>query len=223
MAVILGIETSGAQCSISIMEDEESLLFSVLFLPNGQAQILSSMILAAFGSVGKSIKDCSLVAVGKGPGSYTGLRIGASVAAGICFGLNIPILGVSSLENLDFQMREVYPDFDFYLPAFDARRTEVYFYFSSKSGFSVKEAQADKLENTDFVSISEGRSVLVGGDGALKIMNWYSNPSSWKSGGEFFPTADVTARLGYQRFLKQDFEILQSFEPEYLKPVYITG
>jgi tRNA threonylcarbamoyladenosine biosynthesis protein TsaB len=222
MALILGIETSGSYCSISFNEDGKTIFSSGLFLPNGQAQILVPMIQAGFNFIEKSVDQCSLVAVGKGPGSYTGLRIGASVAAGLCFGLDLPITGISSLENLFHQMKVQSPGYDFYIPAFDARRNEIYFSIFSKDGTQVMEPQAVDLNEIDFRKICGDSSVFLGGDGSLKIMDVYGSPEAWHHDPDFVPEAKITAKIGYQKYLDLDFEKPTHFEPEYVKPVYFS-
>lgn len=178
---------------------------------------------SALQSISCRKSDLSAVVVGKGPGSYTGLRTGVAFAKGLCLGLGIPLIAVGALENLQYQMRKRHPDFEVYLPLLDARRDEVYLGMFDPDGQTLLSARALVLPDPQILQMAENRKVLLGGNGATKGMALFSNPSAWQSAPDVEPTADISCVLAMEKWISRDFEPLDSFEPDYLKPVFIKS
>ncbi|MDQ3393661.1 MAG: tRNA (adenosine(37)-N6)-threonylcarbamoyltransferase complex dimerization subunit type 1 TsaB, partial [Bacteroidota bacterium] len=126
MSLILSIETATSICSVALHQDDKLLVCQELFLDRSHSGSLISMITQTLGYSGHSLKDLSAIAISKGPGSYTGLRIGTSTAKGLCFSLDIPLIAVNTLEAMAYGM-SIFNIQKFLLcPMLDARRMEVF-------------------------------------------------------------------------------------------------
>ena len=149
-----------------------------------------------------------------GPGSYTGLRIGASTAKGFCFGLNVPLLASNSM--LSMKEPFVNKGFDYIIPLIDARRMEVYTaVFNGETGEMITETESKILDETSFQEFA-GKKVLFVGDGAMKTKEIVQF-----EGAEFnetiYPSAKYMVNEGLERFSNQKIEDVAYFEPFYLK------
>ena len=160
------------------------------------------------------MKEIEAVSLGKGPGSYTGLRIGAASAKGFCYGLKVPLIAVNSLET----MIEPFlgQNYDVIIPLIDARRMEVYCaVFDGNSGEMLTETEAKILDEQSFKEL-EGKKILFVGDGAKK-----SQEILQISGADFnenvYPSAKYLIKKSVEKFNRQDFEDVAYFEPFYLK------
>lgn len=224
MTLILAIECAGEHLSLAIQSDDKTLYSSVLYLSHAHSQLTASFIKAGIESLGKNMSDLNAVVVGSGPGSYTGLRIGLSVAKGICFGCEIPLLSVSGLENMAFQVSERFPQYDAVVACLPARKDEFFYAVFSKDGTSLTPPQAGKLGEIYLNSIlSPFASIIVCGKNAGEFVRQSELPESVIIDETIAPLVKVTARIGYQKWMKGRFEDVALFEPAYLKPVYISG
>jgi tRNA threonylcarbamoyladenosine biosynthesis protein TsaB len=168
--------------------------------------------------------DLDAIAVGKGPGSYTGLRIGVSFAKGMCYALSIPLIAVGSLEALTEVAREDYDagildieDDDWakarLCPMVDARRMEVYAQVFDNGGRALSEVVAEVVEETSFKQWREEGRLVIFGNGAAKC----SEPLSDALLVSVSPSARGIVRLAEEMFNCGKFEDLAYFEPFYLK------
>ncbi len=156
------------------------------------------------------------VAVSMGPGSYTGLRIGVSLAKGLCYGVNIPLIGVGSLEALVAMARSCGVDEGATLcPMIDARRMEVYTQIFSNGG--VTEVEAKVIDEESFAECREGAFVIFG-DGAAKCRE----ALPWAEFVEVSPSARGVAIVAEEKLKRGETEDVAYFEPFYLKDVVIT-
>ena len=172
--------------------------------------------------------ELDAVAVGKGPGSYTGLRIGVSFAKGLCYGLQIPLLAVGSLDALTEVAREDYEagiirvdDWDRALlcPMVDARRMEVYAQVFDSEGHPLSEVSAEVVGPESFARFrSEGRPFVIFGNGARKCVEVLPDARLV----EVTPSARGLARLAQQAFDEGRREDVAYFEPFYLKDFVVT-
>ena len=196
---ILHLETSSKNCSVAISDGDEILCVCEEISENyKQSESLHTFVQWAL----------------EGPGSYTGLRIGASSAKGFCFGLQIPLVAVNSLETMiqPFLNKE----YDFIIPMIDARRMEVYCaVFDGKSGEILAETEAKILEETSFHQF-EGKKVIFVGDGAIKAKE-ILQISNADFDGTIFPSAKYLIEKAVAKFEKKEFEDVAYFEPFYLK------
>ncbi len=212
---ILHIETSSKNCSVSISNGSELLCLCEEVSENyKQSENLHNFVEFALQGAEIQLKDLDAVHLGMGPGSYTGLRIGASTAKGFCFGLNVPLLASNSM--LSMKEPFVNKGFDYIIPLIDARRMEVYTaVFNGKTGEMITETESKILDETSFQEFA-GKKVLFVGDGALKTKEIVQF-----EGAEFnetiYPSAKYMVNEGLERFSNQKVEDVAYFEPFYLK------
>lgn len=214
--MILNIETSTTVCSIAL-QDKDVLLGSYsLFLDKSHSSVLPVAIGQLLGQVGVSKKELKAISVSAGPGSYTGLRIGASTAKGLSYALDIPLIAVDSLDTMIAQAPfELLTENDFLLPMIDARRMEVYMKGATPEGRVILSTQAKVLEEGSFSEHAEKRFVLMG-NGAAKAYEVLDHPSKVLL-SNISPAATGMIKIGYERYLAGAFEDVAYFEPMYLK------
>ena len=212
---ILHLEASSKNCSVAISDGDELLCLCEEVSQNyKQSESLHAFVEWALEGAEITLNDLDAVCVGKGPGSYTGLRIGASSAKGFCFGLQIPLLAVESLETMVEPFLN--KDFDFIIPLLDARRMEVYTaVFQGKTGEKLSETEAKILDEFSFQDFQE-KKVLFIGDGVTKAKDILSLPNAQYE-EHIFPSAKYLIKKAVEKFKKNDFEDVAYFEPFYLK------
>ena len=215
MGVILALETSTKNCSVA--------LFKSGFLLNSKesntetyihAEQLTVFILEVLELSGIKFKEIKAVALSKGPGSYTGLRIGTSVAKGLCYALNIPLISISTLRAMAFGMAES-KDSNIYCPMIDARRMEVFSALFDKSNNEIRGVQADIVNKETYINFLNNK-VLFFGDGAIKCKEMINHKNATFVEG-IYPSAKNLGFLAQTKFLNKDFEDIAYFEPYYLK------
>jgi tRNA threonylcarbamoyladenosine biosynthesis protein TsaB len=224
VTLILAIESAGDYFSIALQSDNKTLFSSVLFLPHAHSQLSSSLIIAGIESIGKKMSDLDAVAVGSGPGSYTGLRIGLSVAKGICFGCDVPLISVGGLENMAFNMKEKFPHVEVFVTCIPARKDEFFYAVFLKDGTPLVSPQVGKSVEIYLNDIlSPFSSIVVVGKNARDFASICGIPGSALVDETIEPLVEVTGRMAYHKWLAGKFENVALFEPAYLKPVYISG
>lgn len=216
---ILYLETSSKNCSVAIAEGEELLCVCEEVSENyKQSESLHIFVQWALEGAGIQLQDLDAICLGKGPGSYTGLRIGAAAAKGFCFGLQKPLIAVNSMESMIFPYLQ--QGYDYLIPLIDARRMEVYCaVYDGKSGEVVQETSAKILDESSFKEW-EGKKILFLGDGAKKAQSILQIlGSEYKS--EVFPSAKTLVNKGVDLYTKNAFEDVAYFEPFYLKEFHV--
>ena len=212
---ILHIETSSKNCSVSISDGEELLCVCEEVSENyKQSESLHTFVEWALEGAEITLQDLDAVSLGMGPGSYTGLRIGASSAKGFCYGLKIPLIAVNSMET----MVEPFLDqnFDYIIPLLDARRMEVYTaVFDGNSGKMLTETEAKILDETSFQEFKDKKVIFVG-DGASKAKEIFQLPEA-EFNADVYPSAKYLIRKAVGKFNNKEFENVAYFEPFYLK------
>ncbi|MCM4169321.1 tRNA N6-adenosine threonylcarbamoyltransferase, mitochondrial [Arenibacter antarcticus] len=220
MAIILNLETATTNCSVSIAKNGELVLLKEDNSPNySHSEKLHIFIQEALQEASLSFKDISAIAVSKGPGSYTGLRIGVSAAKGLCFSLDLPLISVSTLESLAAQGNSKHHNY--IIPLLDARRMEVYSAIFNSSRVQVRETKAEIIEKDHFMAYAEEGSVLLIGDGAEKCKGILDHPNFTFI--TTLPTALEMGELSYKKFKAGNFENVAYFEPYYLKNFILQG
>lgn len=212
---ILHIETSSKNCSVAISDGEEILCLCEEVSDNyKQSESLHSFVEWALEGAEISLKDLDAISLGKGPGSYTGLRIGAASAKGFCYGLKIPLIAINSLDSMVEQF--VNQGFELIIPLIDARRMEVYTaFFDGTSGDMIKETEAKILDENSFSELAD-KKVLFIGDGAKKAQEILNLPNAeFKS--DIYPSAKGLIKKSVEKFDQKEFENTAYFEPFYLK------
>ncbi|MDR6526618.1 tRNA (adenosine(37)-N6)-threonylcarbamoyltransferase complex dimerization subunit type 1 TsaB [Chryseobacterium rhizosphaerae] len=212
---ILYLETSSKNCSVAISDNEKLLCLSEEVSENyKQSESLHTFVEWALEGAGISLKDIEAVSLGKGPGSYTGLRIGAASAKGFSYGLNIPMIAVNSMESM------IEPflghNYDFVVPLIDARRMEVYTaVYDGLTGIEVGTTEAKILDETSFEEFKDKKVIFVG-DGAKKAKEILNLPQAdFKD--DVYPSAQFLIKRTLEKINNKDFEDTAYFEPFYLK------
>ena len=212
---ILHIETSSKNCSVAISDGEDLLCVCEEVSENyKQSESLHTFVEWALEGAEITLQDLDAVSLGMGPGSYTGLRIGASSAKGFCYGLKIPLIAVNSMET----MVEPFLDqnFDCIIPLLDARRMEVYTaVFDGNSGKMLTETEAKILDETSFQEFKDKKVIFVG-DGASKAKEIFQLAEA-EFNADVYPSAKYLIRKAVGKFNNKDFENVAYFEPFYLK------
>lgn len=220
MALILCIETATKSCSVALVKEGVVLARREEVSDRySHAEQLTLFIEAVLQEQEKSMKDLAAVAVSKGPGSYTGLRIGVSTAKGLCYALDIPLMAISTLEAMakGMQSKEVA---DLYCPMIDARRMEVYCALYAAEG-QQSEIAAKVIDEDSFKDVLEKKSILFFGDGADKCQETIQHQNA-RFIEQLYPSATDMAVLASQAYAQQNFEDVAYFEPYYLKD-FVAG
>lgn len=212
---ILHIETSSKNCSVAISDGEEILCLCEEVSDNyKQSESLHSFVEWALEGAEISLKDLDAISLGKGPGSYTGLRIGAASAKGFCYGLKLPLIAINSLDSMVEEF--INQGFELIIPLIDARRMEVYTaFFDGTSGEMIKETEAKILDENSFSELAD-KKILFIGDGAKKAQAILNLPNAeFKS--DIYPSAKGLIKKSVEKFNQKEFEDTAYFEPFYLK------
>ena len=220
MALFLLIETATKSCSVSL--SSENKIIACKEEVNEQYshdKKLTGFITELFKTQDFTIKDLDAVAVSKGPGSYTGLRISVSTAKGLCYALDIPLISVSTLKAMAFGMAQKEKS-DLYCPMIDARRMEVYNAFYNITNKEIRGIQADIIEACSYQKELD-KKVLFFGDGAEKCKQMIQHPNARFIDG-FFPSSKDMLEIANDKFAEKDFEDVVYFEPFYLKD-FVAG
>ncbi len=214
MAYILSIETATTNCSVSLSKNGETLHLKEDY-GNGysHAEKLHLYIDEILKTAKLDKAQLDAIAVSKGPGSYTGLRIGVSAAKGLCFALDIPLISISTLESLAHQVKT---DSGLIVPMLDARRMEVYAAIYSSSYKEKRNIEAQVLDETSFKTELEEQKVTFIGNGVEKTKTLLNSKNAVYIEGKL-PSADQMSALSYIKFKNSDIEDVAYFEPYYLK------
>ena len=217
---ILNIETSTKACSVALHKNGDLIACREDVTTNfSHSEKLLKFISKLFSDTKLSISDLEAIAVSMGPGSYTGLRIGVSTAKGLCYGLDIPLISISTLKAMSFGMAlEIKTDL--YCPMIDARRMEVYSAFFDINNTEVRKIQADIIDENSY-KLELEKKVVFFGDGSEKIKEKIKHENAMFI-SNIHPSAKNMGLLSYQKFNKSLFEDLAYFEPFYLKD-FIAG
>jgi len=211
---LLHLETSTKNCSVAFSKNGEILCLCEEYDEKyGHSEKLHQFVNWALEGAEIELKDIDGVCVSKGPGSFTGLRIGVSAAKGFCFGLDVPLLSLNSLEIL--AQTQINKDYDLIIPMIDARRMEVYTAVFDGKGNQISEIEAKVLDENSFAEFKDRKVVFVG-DGVEKSKAILQLPNADFPEG-IHPSAKNMMNLAEEKFSHQDFEDVAYFEPFYLK------
>lgn len=218
MATILNIETSTINCSVSLGINGECVVLKEYAEVNfAHAEKLHVFVQQLLEEAKVDFKCLDAIALSKGPGSYTGLRIGCSTAKGYCYALGIPMIALDTLEILARQLQVQLGTW--IVPMLDARRMEVYTAAYDFQYKNVKEIQAMVLDENSW---NQDQSMVFIGDGAVKFKEIY------KGEGEFnldvvLPSAAQMCQIAEEYYNDKNFEDIAYFEPFYLKEFHTTA
>ncbi|WP_421810854.1 tRNA (adenosine(37)-N6)-threonylcarbamoyltransferase complex dimerization subunit type 1 TsaB [Flagellimonas sp.] len=221
MARILNLETATTNCSVSISDGD-----TVVFLKENNAmeyshsEQLHIFIKEALQGASLSFSDLDAVSVSKGPGSYTGLRIGVSAAKGLCFSLDLPLISIPTLESMAHQV--TLKGDGLIIPVLDARRMEVYSAVFDADHQEIRETKAEIITEDSFGEYMAQKEVHIVGSGAQKCKNLLQHPN-FRFDVSITPSANEMAQLAHKKYEAGHFEDVAYFEPYYLKDFVLQG
>ena len=217
MAYILSIETATKVCSVALHHQDELVVSQHLHIDKSHSGLLSILIENTLRYAGITMADVGAVAVSAGPGSYTGLRIGASTAKGLCYALDIPLVSVNTLEAMALEVARFAPDQALLCPMIDARRMEVYCLLADKQ-LKVLSPPAPKIiDENAFQQELEAHKIYFFGDGAAKCKPLLGNHPNAHFVAGVVPSAVPVGALAWQYYQEERFEDIAYYEPVYLK------
>jgi len=226
MALILCLETATQVCSVALCRDGEVIALRESIDHNSHSALITLFVEEVMKESGFQFHDLDAIAVSKGPGSYTGLRIGVSTAKGFCFSLDKPLLAIETLEGA-----AVYQSFTnpvckdnekvLLVPMIDARRMEVYTAMFDAKGNRLTDTSAEII-TLDYFENYPDRQILLFGDGAAKFTELFKDNHLITILGDKTFSATYLAPIAEERFKNKQFENLAYFEPFYFKE-FIAG
>ncbi|WP_339846892.1 tRNA (adenosine(37)-N6)-threonylcarbamoyltransferase complex dimerization subunit type 1 TsaB [uncultured Dokdonia sp.] len=220
MTHILCLETATTNCSVALsingnvvaMQEDNAEKYS-------HAERLHVFIKEVLDAAGITKDKLSAIAVSKGPGSYTGLRIGVSATKGLCAALDVPLISVDTLGALSRKL--TVNDGELIIPMLDARRMEVYSAVFDNNGNRHRETQAQILDETSFTEYLDKGIVHFVGNGVEKFQEICEHPNARFVIGEL-PSSTQMGSMAQTKFEANDLEDVAYFEPYYLKD-FIAG
>ena len=227
--IILLIETSTKLCSVALAKGNEIVAMRESLEENSHSSLVTVFIEEIVKETGIALNLIDAVTVGMGPGSYTGLRIGVSVAKGLCYSLDKPLIAVNSLQTMAYQVlnnltlklpiplsKEC-----LLMPMIDARRMEVYTACYDFNGHEIEKTSAKIIDEQSF-SHYHSQSILYFGTGASKCVESFSTKSNMYFIDSVYPSTKFMIYLALKKINESLFENIAYFEPFYLKDFITT-
>lgn len=227
MSKFLLIESGTNVCSVAIALEGKVVGLKESADEKAHASQLTVFIDQLVKETGISISQLDAVVVSKGPGSYTGLRIGVSAAKGICYAAEKPLISISSLDSMVSGATISYKSLiennciDYLCPMIDARRMEVYTALYDRTFNKIKEIEAQVVDESTFNNQLSDKKILFFGNGATKCRETINHPNAFFV-DDFSPSAQFMIPLALTAFANQTFEDVAYFEPYYLKDFIVT-
>jgi len=230
MSCFLCIDTATAVCSVVLTQNDKVLSIKESTEEKAHASNLGIFVEQVLNEAAISVNQLDAVAVSKGPGSYTGLRIGVSTAKGLCYGADIPLISVETLQIMSHGMcREALKTFTnnfsadsaLFCPMIDARRMEVYTALFDFTNQKINETTAMIVKEDSFDSILQNAQVVFAGNGADKCRAMLTHKNALFL-DNYIHSALYMINIVQQAYHKSKFENLAYFEPYYLKDFIVT-
>ncbi|MDA3953533.1 MAG: tRNA (adenosine(37)-N6)-threonylcarbamoyltransferase complex dimerization subunit type 1 TsaB [Bacteroidales bacterium] len=230
MALILNIETSTTVCSVSVSLNGIIQGIRESSEEKTHAKLLTIFIDQLLKELNYKIDDFDAIAVSKGPGSYTGLRIGVSTAKGLCYAKDIPLIAINTLQamanGMILRLKSKVISFDDFknsvlVPMIDARRMEVYSAFFNFKGEFTRDVKAEIIDENSYMDILSIQKMIFFGDGSEKIREIIKHENAIFV-SNFHPSSDSMVSLSELAFQNNEFENAAYFEPFYLKDFVAT-
>lgn len=224
--MILCLETATSVCSVALNSACCTLALRETEGQNSHSEKITNFIQSVMDEVGIDYSKLDAVAVSKGPGSYTGLRIGVSTAKGICYAADLPMMAIDTLEAMAHGIKDklgsqIGPD-DLLIPMIDARRMEVYAAVFDTHLQKINDTAALIIDENSFEDLRKDHHLWLFGDGAPKLKKVFENQQNISIIEGFKPSAGYMHLLAEQTLQKQDFVNVAYFEPFYLKD-FVAG
>jgi len=220
--VILFIETSTPICSVALAKGSEMLAIRENHEGLSHATLTAVFVDDVMKEAGVKLEDLNAVAISKGPGSYTGLRIGVSIAKGLCYALNKPLIAISSIQALAQTATKHYDENHLFVPMIDARRMEVYSAVYNTKNECLRDVQADIIDENSYADFAKNHPLVLLGDGAKKCEDILKNNPQIRIDETLKISAKNMIHLAQNAFENKDFVDVAYFEPFYLKD-FIAG
>ena len=219
MTYILNIETSTKNCSVALAKEGKPVEV-IDYMEEGfsHAEKLHVFIDQLLKKNQISPSDLSAISVSKGPGSYTGLRIGVSTAKGLAYGLGIPLIAISTLEHMAHQIQN---QKGLIIPMIDARRMEVYSAVFDENKKRIRDIKAEVINENSYSSYLAANKVFFVGDAVSKIKEVITHTNAVFIENSY-PSAKEMTGLSHRKYLAKDFVDTAYFEPFYLKDFIVT-
>ena len=225
--MILCIETATPVCSVALCNQDGVVSLKESHENKSHASLLSVFIIDILKEQRIAASDLEAVAVSKGPGSYTGLRIGVSTAKGIAYAAGIPVIGIETTRSLFEGMKlaaaekGVFDSGSIFVPMIDARRMEVFYCMYDSSGRKIKEINAGIIDENMFSALPSDKKIILAGDGASKAKG-VINSGNMNYFDDIVISAKEMRLPAYEAFREKKFEDIAYFEPFYLKDFIAT-
>jgi len=225
--MIICLETSTALCSVALCDSNGVVALKESGENKSHASLLTVFTGELLSDAGLKADALEAVVVSKGPGSFTGLRIGVSVAKGIAYAASIPLIGIETTRSMYHGVTDTLKkkygagDSTLYVPMLDARRMEVYYSVMSATGETVRDISAEIITEDSFSEIDESVRILIFGDGAVKCREVVKRANTLIV-DEFRISAASMYEPAYKSLKDHHFEDIAYFEPFYLKD-FITS
>ena len=223
MPLILNVDTATKVCSVCVAKNGKTLAVKEVGGDYSHAENLTVFIDEVIKESGIFLNQLDAIAVSKGPGSYTGLRIGVATAKGLCYGLNKPLIAVNTLEalSLHFALEEYEGQF-LTAPMLDARRMEVYTAIYNSRGEEIEQTTAKIIDEQSFSELLESNKIIFVGDGVEKCKEVIGGSQNAVYLPDILPSAANMIQLSEKAFNDKRFEDIAYFEPFYLKD-FVAG
>ncbi len=220
MALILSIETSTTVCSVAIHESQKLIAVIEIHQEYSHASKLATLVDEVARLAGIKLHQLNAVAVSSGPGSYTGLRIGTSLAKGLCYALEVPLVAVNALMLLAYKISSTNTSNSFLCPMIDARRMEVYCQVFDFNLVEKEFITAKVIDEHSFENYLDIKPVIFFGSGAEKSSQVIIHDNA-RFLSSISPSAIQLGEIAFRKYEKKQVEDLISFVPLYLKEFFV--
>ncbi len=224
--MILCLETATPVCSVALNDGCCTIALCETEGQNAHSEKITNFIREVMETANIDYHQLDAVAVSKGPGSYTGLRIGVSTAKGICYAANLPLMAIDTLEAMAYGMKaklgSQIAENDLLIPMIDARRMEVYAAIFDAHMNKINDTAAMVIDENSFEDLRKEHRLWLFGDGAPKLKQVFENQSNINIVDGFKPSAAYMLPLAEKALREHDFVDVAYFEPFYLKD-FIAG
>lgn len=225
--MILCLETSTAVCSVALVKEGNVVALKESLDGQNHAEKITIFIDEVMKEANVSYRDLDAVAVSKGPGSYTGLRIGVSTAKGLCYAMEKPLIAIDTLaamacgfvesQKSKVESQKSVSESNILCPMIDARRMEVYSAFFNENLERTTETEALIIDENSFMELKQKHHLYLFGDGADKLLSLFENDENITVIEKFHCSAAYMATLADKSLKEKDFVDTAYFEPFYLK------
>ncbi|CAH2559929.1 tRNA (adenosine(37)-N6)-threonylcarbamoyltransferase complex dimerization subunit type 1 TsaB [Cardinium endosymbiont of Oedothorax gibbosus] len=216
MSLILSIETATAACSVALHHAGKLITHTELLIDRSHSEYLMPIIEDLLKNSHYDRKSLAAIAISSGPGSFTGLRIGTAVGKGLCYGLDIPLISVGTLEAMAYGMRPFVNGDTLLCPAIDARRNAIYTLIADQSGQIKRSTHVALLDSKVYRDALPGGPLLFFGDGVLKCKTLLMEHQNIHFIEQVVPSAIQIGYLAFAKFQQQLWENIASYTPYYL-------